>query len=114
MTVYVDPLMLHGWRLRGRTVQNCHMFTDGSFEELHAIALKIGMKRSWFQASASTPHYDLTPSRRAAALAAGAIEVDRRGAVEIWRKLRKKRVVALSAEAEGRRSATQGSGIAGE
>lgn len=111
MTVYVDPLMSHGWKRRGRAVQNCHMFTDGAIDELHAIAQAIGLKCSWFQANASTPHYDLTPSRRTAAIGAGAIEVDRRGAVAIWRELRAKRLFALSAEAEGRCSATQGYGI---
>lgn len=86
--VYVDPLMAHGWKLRGHLVRNCHLFTDGPIEELHALAAGIGMRRSWFQAKASTPHYDLTPTRRAAAIAAGAIEVDRRCAVELWRNLR--------------------------
>jgi hypothetical protein len=88
MTVYVDPLMSHGWILHGRSVKNCHMFTDGTLEELHAIAARIGMRRSSFQASASIPHYDLTPERRAAAVRAGAVEVDRRQAVTIWRALR--------------------------
>lgn len=87
MTVYVDPLMSHGWRLYGRPVQNCHLFTDGELEELHALARQIGMKRSWFQPK-STSHYDLTPSRRTAAIAAGAVEVNRRRAVEIWRARR--------------------------
>jgi len=91
MTVYVDPLMSHGWVLHGRSVKNCHMFTDGTLEELHAIAERIGMMRSAFQASASTPHYDLTPERRAAAIGAGAVEVDRRQAVRIWRALREAR-----------------------
>lgn len=33
--------------------------------ELHAMALAIGMKPEWFQTppQASSPHYDLTPSR---------------------------------------------------
>lgn len=94
MTVYVDPLMTHGWMLRGRPVQNCHMFTDGDLEELHALAARIGLKRSWFQAHASTPHYDLTPSRRTAAIAAGAVEVTKHQAVDIWRELRRKRLVS--------------------
>lgn len=46
------------------------------------------MKLSWFQDKKSCPHYDLTPSRRAAAIAAGAVEMDRRGAVAIWRQRR--------------------------
>lgn len=87
MTVYVDPLMEHGWRLYGRQTSNCHLFTDGPLEELHSFAAQIGMKREWFQPR-STPHYDLTPSRRKVAVALGAVEVDRRQAVAIWRALR--------------------------
>lgn len=45
MAVYVDPLMAHGWILRGRAVRSCHMFTDGDEEELHSLAIRIGMKR---------------------------------------------------------------------
>ena len=87
MTVYVDALMNHGWVLHGRSTANCHMFTDGPLEELHALAESIGLRRAWFQ-DKRVPHYDLTPQDRAAAIAAGAVEVDRRRAVEIWRATR--------------------------
>ncbi|UDY80490.1 hypothetical protein [Shigella phage CT01] len=43
MTVYVDVLMNHGWKLRGHPTKNCHMFTDGDIEELHEMAEAIGM-----------------------------------------------------------------------
>ena len=46
----------------------CHMATDGDFEELHAFAARLGLRRSWFQRD----HYDLPPHGRLAALAAGA------------------------------------------
>lgn len=99
MTVYVDPLEDFGWVLRGRRVQSCHMFTDTvELDELHRVALAIGMKLSWFQDKKSCPHYDLTPSRRAAAIAAGAVEMDRRGAVAIWRARRE--FIAGQAEAQ--------------
>lgn len=92
MPVYVDPLMNHGWVLRGRVVPSCHMLTDDmTLEELHALATRIGMKRAWFQ-SRSTPHYDLTPKRRSMAIAAGAVEIDRRRSAAIavmWRERRK-------------------------
>lgn len=89
MTVYVDPLMNHGWMLRGHVTANCHMFTDQlNLSELHEMAKRIGMKLAWFQGEASVPHYDLTGSRREAAIAAGAVEVDRRQAVGIWRARR--------------------------
>jgi hypothetical protein len=89
MTIYVDPLMSNGWQLRGHAVQNCHLFTDGPLDELHSFAAQIGMKRAWFQ-DKSTPHYDLTPTRRKLAVAIGAVEVDRRQAVAIWRAQRER------------------------
>jgi predicted kinase len=49
----------------------CHMATDGSFEELHAFATRLGLRRAWFQRD----HYDLPPHGRAAAVALGAEEV---------------------------------------
>lgn len=88
--VYVDALMHHGWRLRaGVLVRNCHMFCDGPLEELHAMALRIGMRQDWLQLGRSgVPHYDLTPPRREAAIAHGASPVDRRRAVALWRAIR--------------------------
>ncbi len=71
MTVYVDELQRydHGPKcLRGGS---CHMMAD-TLEELHAMADAIGMKRTWFQ-PLSSPHYDLTASRRAKAIALGAV-----------------------------------------
>jgi hypothetical protein len=43
------------------------------------------MRREWFQNKVRAPHYDLTPSRCEAAIAAGAIPIDRKAAVRIWR-----------------------------
>lgn len=84
--IYVDPLMWHGWRVRGRQIKSCHLFTDGEIEELHLFAEKIGMRRAWFQNS-RIPHYDLTPQRRRVAVAAGAKELTREKTVEMWRKI---------------------------
>ena len=68
--------MNHGWKLRGHSVSNCHMTTNGDVEELHVFAEKIGMKKKWFQISRSgIPHYDLTESRRKKAIELGAIEI---------------------------------------
>lgn len=98
MTVYVDPLASWGWRLRGHQVQSCHLFSDTvELDALHDLAARIGMKRTWFQDKVTAPHYDLTPSRRALAVAAGAVEVDRRGAAAIWR-MRREFVEALEQE----------------
>ena len=89
MTVYVDDLGHYGWVLRGRETSSCHLFSDSlDLAELHAIAAAIGMRRAWFQDKHRAPHYDLTPSRRAVAVAAGAVPVDRRTAVGIWRQRR--------------------------
>jgi predicted kinase len=50
----------------------CHLATDGAFEDLHAFAVRLGLRRAWFHAD----HYDLPPPGRERALALGAEEVD--------------------------------------
>lgn len=70
MAVYVDPVF--EWPGKGKW---CHMMTDGDLSELHAMADRIGLKRSYFQPK-SSPHYDLRPSKRLLAVQQGAIEVD--------------------------------------
>lgn len=87
MTVYVDSLMSRGWKMRGHSVKNCHMFTDGDISELHEMAEAIGMKRSWFQ-DKRVPHYDLREVRRNDAIKLGAVSVTNREAVLIWRKMK--------------------------
>ncbi|NTX07069.1 DUF4031 domain-containing protein [Myxococcus sp. CA040A] len=90
MSVYVDGLDTHpppkdaASRRAGARHEHrwCHLVCDpGEEVELHTFAARIGLKRAWFQSppKASKPHYDLTPPRRAAALAAGAVELDREG-----------------------------------
>jgi hypothetical protein len=74
--VYVDPLRNYRSEtaprcFRGRP--SCHMWADTE-EELHEMAAKIGMRREWFQVSGLVRHYDLTPGRRALAVANGAQE----------------------------------------
>ena len=78
MSVYVDPLTDHGWRLG----PSCHMFAS-SEEELHAFARRIGMRRAWYQEE-RVPHYDLTQRKRALAVQRGAIELPRRAAYRYW------------------------------
>jgi len=78
MAVYVDPLFDYGWKLG----PSCHMTAD-TLEELHDMADKIGMKRSWFQMSKKdVPHYDLVASKRKLAVKHGAIELSRNEAAE--------------------------------
>ena len=92
MSVYVDQLVSFGGDSAPKCFRNkksCHMYAD-TLEELHAMALRIGLKREWFQADSHLNHYDLTESKRKLAIAAGAIEQDRRTAVETWRRIRGK------------------------
>lgn len=81
MAIYVDNLQNLGWVLRGHKVQSCHMIAD-TLAELHQIAAAIGMQRNWYQPR-SFPHYDLTASRRAAAVLRGAIELPMRTFVKV-------------------------------
>lgn len=85
MSVYVDAPV---WGY-GRMVM-CHMVAD-SLDELHAMAARIGIERRWFQDKPSAQHYDVCKSKRALAVAAGAIELDRRGMVAKIRELRSAR-----------------------
>ena len=70
MAVYVDEAK-HSY---GRMIM-CHMLADTQ-DELFAMADKIGIDRKWFQRKASCPHFDIAKSKRALAIAAGAVEVD--------------------------------------
>jgi hypothetical protein len=54
---------------------SCHLTTDESLRALHAFALRLGMKRKWFQDHPYAPHYDLVPSRREQAVTLGAVYV---------------------------------------
>jgi hypothetical protein len=86
VSVYVDALAVHG---RWRWGVSCHMVAD-TLEELHEMADRIGHKREWFQpGDTNPPHYDLAASRRKRAVAAGAIEIDRRQMVRFMREWRR-------------------------
>jgi len=78
--VYVDAVFVavskdpQAKRVGGRTGHRwCHMWSE-DVNALHELAQKIGMRREWFQDRRGFPHYDLVPSRRAAAIALGAVE----------------------------------------
>ena len=88
--VYLDPVVNYGWRLG----PSCHMIAD-TLEELHQMAARIGLRRSWFQdlSKASFPHYDLTVSKRALAIKHGASALNRRDFVMKMRELRSKPLV---------------------
>lgn len=75
MTVYVDNMeaAYQPGHRPGRTYVMCHMIGDTD-EELHAMADKIGVARKWHQGD----HYDIAKSKRALAVANGAVELDMR------------------------------------
>jgi hypothetical protein len=80
MSIYVDKLFTYPTeniapRAKRYGRRWCHLVTDGDIEELHAFAEHIGCHRSWFQKHPRMSHYDLTPTMRARAVAAGATEV---------------------------------------
>lgn len=76
MAVYVDDMYAlpmgeyKSKYTRGRTYKMSHMVAD-SERELHVMAATIGVARRWYQGD----HYDITKSKRALAVKAGAIEI---------------------------------------
>ena len=66
MTVLVDEPI---WPFRDRLW--CHLVSDASYDELHAIAAEMGIPRRAFQGD----HYDLPAEMRGAAIALGAVPV---------------------------------------
>lgn len=82
MSVYVDQAA-HPF---GRMVM-CHMIADTP-AELRDMAVAIGVQLRWFQAQASTPHFDIALTKRARALRAGAVELERRPFVEAMKRIR--------------------------
>lgn len=73
MTIYVDDITSYAsgdW---------CHMWTDGTREELDRFAVGIGLKTKWAQTSRGRIgefyHYDLRPSKRILAIKRGAVEM---------------------------------------
>lgn len=84
-----DKASAQAKRVFGPGKRSCHLTIEGSdLEPLHRFAELIGMKRAWFQDHRLMPHYDLTESRRAAALRAGAVFVSGRDQAIARRKAR--------------------------
>lgn len=83
MSVYVDPAIWPFGRMK-----MCHMIAD-SHEELVAMADKIGVARKWIQyPGTDREHFDICKSKRALAVAAGAMEITGRELVEIRKRQR--------------------------
>lgn len=73
MSVYVDESK---WPFRGQLY--CHMIAD-THDELLAFAMQIGLNVHWIQKAGNhQEHFDLAPSKRAAAVRHGAIEISGR------------------------------------
>lgn len=77
MTIYVDDVrrypnsMIKGAARRWGNSWS-HMWTDGDPEELHEMAEKLGLKRSYYQDHPTLAHYDITPPKRLHAILLGA------------------------------------------
>ena len=78
MTVFVDDFRVPA-RVGRLSARWSHLTVepDGDLGELHAFAAQIGLKKSWFQGPPKHrhPHYDVTDSKRAEAIAAGAVAI---------------------------------------
>lgn len=83
MAVYVDNVRI-AWRGR----HWCHLVAD-NLDELHVFAKKLGLKREWFQDSASYPHYDVTIESREKAIFLGAMKGSRVQIIGCAKKLKK-------------------------
>jgi hypothetical protein len=91
MTVYVDDVR-HNF---GRMVM-CHLWAD-TLDELFAMVDRIGVQRKWLQGhptlslpqyrKASWVHFDISLSKKALAIKAGAVLTDQYGPVEHVAKL---------------------------
>lgn len=75
--VYVDVMRPCRRTLNWRYDYSCHLMAfPEDFAALWPFAKGIGMREDWFQLDTrSLPHFDLTFRRRAAAVAAGAVEI---------------------------------------
>lgn len=71
-TIYVDEV-----RDYGAKGEFCHMWTDGTEQDLHKFAISIGLDRKWTHyskgLSGDFTHYDLRPHKREIALLRGAV-----------------------------------------
>lgn len=101
--IYVDfqqPCVPNRW-WRWPSVSHLTCDPADDLKELHEFAAGIGLKRGWFQPRGGImPHYDLTPGKRAAALAAGAEQLFTRedvvakiNAWRQWQAAKKQRVM---------------------
>ncbi len=78
MTIYVDDERIYPDHMVKGTARRwgktwSHMWTDGDEEELHLMAEKLGLKRSYYQDQhPELCHYDIIPAKRKRAILLGA------------------------------------------
>jgi len=82
MPIYVDNA-----RIKWIGKEWCHLVAD-TLDELHDFAKLLGLKRSWYQQSASYPHYDVTVSIRQKAIQLGANPGCRKKIIQCAKKLK--------------------------
>lgn len=82
MTIYVDNV-----KVKWAGCEWCHLVAD-TLDELHNFASQIGLRRQWFQSSASYPHYDIKLEVRKRAIQLGAVPGTRRQIIECAKKLK--------------------------
>lgn len=88
MTVYVDDMRMPA-RVGRIEARWSHLMADTD-EELHRFAASIGLRRRWAQYPGTwKSHYDVTDSKRAQAIAAGAVQIGHRSP-EVVALLRRK------------------------
>jgi hypothetical protein len=91
VTVYVDEIKDYGVIARAKGLRYTHwshLLADTE-EELHAFAMRLGLRRSWFQNPSNYRwHYDVVPTKRAQAIEMGAVEIDRQQVAELMARRR--------------------------
>ena len=81
--IYVDQIKVWPTGIRCFRNGSCHLFAD-TLEELHAMAVKLGLKRAWYQYREPIPHYDLTIERRIKAIELGVASLTTKLCIKRW------------------------------
>ena len=79
MTIYVDAIKEYPTEAIQKPARRwgkswSHMWTDADPQELHLMANRLGLKRSYYQEHGLLKHYDVIPTKRALAIQHGAVE----------------------------------------
>ncbi len=76
MAVYVDDANI---KWNGMLIS--HLIAD-DINELHEVALTIGLKENWFQKK-KYPHYDISFEKKKLAIKMGVIEISKKDVIRI-------------------------------